>query len=440
MKRISLLLFCIPFLLVACSKKNGKDEEPGPTGTPAVRAHGTPTGDIVGKTIGAAGGNLSSKDNTLQINIPAGALAANTEISVQAVSNTLPGSPGHAYRLLPEGVKFNKPVTLTFKYNDRHLDSTSEEALFMSYQAQDGIWRFIPKTTLNKTARTLTVETTHFSDWAPYAMFWLRADPNSVLVKKSSFLVIYATNEDAPAEVYDNPEVAIFRERVLQKRENIKNWKLSGAGRLEAGGEIGRYDAPSKVPAVNPVTVSVEIHNFLPGGAIPGRGNIGIVTLLTNIKIEDETYLSGTVNGGEVFCTNVHHKYIPVDGAWWLNFSGEYAPLEGFSCQIENIGNPAKPGRHAWHSPDYGGSAYLEKGTFTSPVNVYGRTFYAYCENDEIIDYRACSGELVITHVETIEKKEYITGYMTGSFYKMIRCGTGNVEHFNLQFRTVRNY
>ena len=438
MKRIPSIWISCLLLLAACSKNNGKQDEPKNTEPPAVRAHGTPTGEVVKKSIGPAGGSLSSRDNTLQIEVPAGALAANTEISVQAVSNTLPGSPGPAYRLLPEGTRFAKPVKLTFKYTNKHLDSTAEDALFMAYQAQDGIWRFIPKTTLNKTARTLTVETGHFSDWAPYAMFWLRADPNSVLVKKASMLVIYSTNEDIPAEELDDPEIAIFRERVLRKEGNIKNWKLEGAGKLSSSSfEFARYDAPSKVPAVNPVTVSVEVHNFLPGGAIPGRGNIGIVTLLAKIKIEDETYLSGTVNGQEVFCTNVHHKYIP---GGWLNFSGEYAPLEGFSCQIEGVSNPVRPGSHSWHSPDYGGTAYLEKGTFTSPVNVYGRTFYSYCEDDEIIDYRASGGELVITNVEQIENKEYITGYMTGTFYKMIRCGTGTVEHFNLQFRTIRNY
>lgn len=436
MKRIPPILISCLLLLAACSKNSEKQDEPKNTEPPVVRPHGTPAGEMVKKSIGPAGGSLSSKDNTLQIEVPAGALTANTEISVQAVSNTLPGSPGPAYRLLPEGTRFAKPVKLTFKYTHQHLDSTSEDALFMAYQAQDGVWRFIPRTTLNKTARTLSVETTHFSDWAPYAMFWLRADARSVLVGKSTGVFILATAQ-FQGDQLDDPEVAIFRERVIRDWDNIKNWKLSGAGKLDATGEFGRYTAPGKVPAQNPVTVSVEIHNFLPGGIIPGRGNTGKIILLTTIRIEDETYLSGTLNGQPIFCYDVHHKYIPGGG---ISIAGEYAPLEGFSALIENVTAPVQTGQYKWFVPEGGGVAHLVRGTYTDPVVVRGKNFYSYCDAEgNVAGFRGSDGMLIITKVERIEDREYITGMMQGTLYPQIRCGPGASEHFDLQFRTMRS-
>lgn len=434
MKRITLYLLLLSFIN-ACSKSGVKVEEPPQNNEPPpVREHGTPNGEIVRKTIGAAGGSLSSKDNTLQLEIPAGALASNTEISVQAVTNTLPGSPGDSYRLLPENVKFTKPVKLTFKYTDRHLDSTDAEALFMAYQSQDGIWRFLPKTALNTTAKTLTVETTHFSDWAPYAMYWLRADGASVLVTKSAGVFIYSTKQDMKPGADAGP-VAIRRERVLENSANIRNWKLTGAGTLTPEGRHAIYKAPAKVPNPSKVTVSVEIHNFIPAGVIPGRGATGKLILLTKIQVVDEVYFSGTVNGVEIFCIDQHHKYIP--GTSWINISGTIRDNLGFSVNIENISKPIQATQYQWFAPDRGGTATAVYGTFTAPATVTGKTFWSKCDASQTVEeYRASTGLLVIHQVENLGGVEYITGRLRGEFYPQINCGPGTSLPFDLQFRT----
>ncbi len=433
MKRLLPFLLFIPLLFTACSKSGGKGEEPSPDEAPAVRAHGTPTGDLVSKTIGAAGGTLTSKDNTLQIDIPAGALTANTVISVQAVTNTLPGSPGASYRLLPENVQFAKPVKLTFKYTDRHLDSTDAEALFMAYQSQDGIWRFLPKTALNTTAKTLTVETTHFSDWAPYAMYWLQSGGGSVLVSKSTGVFIYSTKQNMKPGAGDGP-VAIWRERVLENTSNIKNWKLTGAGTLDGGQRHAIYSAPSKVPNPSKVTVSVEIHNFIPAGVIPGRGTTGKLILLTKIQVVDEVYFSGTLNGLQVYCIDQHHKYIPGN---WINISGTLRDNVGFSVNIENVSRPIQATQYQWFAPDRGGTATAVYGTFTAPANVTGKTFWSKCDASQTVEeYRASSGLMVIFKVEDVGGVEYLTGHLRGEFYPQINCGPGASIPFDLNFRT----
>lgn len=433
-KLIPSLLFFLPLLMVACSKGGQKEGEPEPQEPPVVRAHGTPVGDAVTKTIGPAGGSLSSKDNTLQIDVPAGALNANTQISVQAVSNTLPGSPGVAYRLLPENVQFAKPVKLTFKYNDRHLDSTSADALYMAYQAQDGIWRFLPKTDLNPTARTLTVQTTHFSDWAPFALYWLRAQPSSVLVGKTSAVHIYTSISQYKADA-DSPPIAIHRERALENSSNIRNWKLSGAGALTPEGRFAWYKAPGKVPNPATVTVSVDIHNFIPPGVIPGRGATGKLILLAKIRVVDEVYFSGTLNGAEVFCTQVHHKYIT--GTSWINISGIVSGNNGFSVNIENVTNPITAKQYSWFVPDKGGTVLFAYGSTTTPANVIGRTFYSKCdENGTVEEYIGSPHLLVIHKVENIDGIEYIEGRLRGELYPQIICGPGAPLPFDLSFRT----
>lgn len=177
MKLHSILIRLIAAVLLviylnACKEKE-KDEVIVPErGT--VREKGTPTGNLSEKMIGPEGGQLSSEDGRIALNVPSGALKAATKISVQPISNTLPGAPGPAYRLQPEGIHFEKPVSLTFKYSDSDLKATSAQLLFAAYQAKDGIWRFLPDTQLDEAKHTLRVETTHFSDWGIFAEFWLQ--------------------------------------------------------------------------------------------------------------------------------------------------------------------------------------------------------------------------------------------------------------------------
>ncbi len=107
--------------------------------------------------------------------MPAGALAGNQTVSIQAVSNTLrPDRHLFAYRLLPENVNFAKPVTVTLKYDRNTLTSGSEDMLMLAWQNADGTWRPLP-TSLNKGAGTVSATVNHFCDFALYEQFELFA-------------------------------------------------------------------------------------------------------------------------------------------------------------------------------------------------------------------------------------------------------------------------
>jgi hypothetical protein len=90
--------------LVACSS-----DETTPTTTT------TPSGDTVTVRVSAAtGGTVADKDDKASLAIPAGALAADTDITLK-VAPAENGSAGPVYDFGPDGLQFLKPATLTLK-------------------------------------------------------------------------------------------------------------------------------------------------------------------------------------------------------------------------------------------------------------------------------------------------------------------------------------
>lgn len=123
---------------------------------PVATAVGAPTGTATSATIGAAGGSVGTPDSKLVLTIPAGALASDTVISIQPLTNLAPGRIGGAYRLTPNGQTFLKPITLTFAYTDEDLVGTSADFLGAAFQTADGYWQWIGDATVDTTARTVS--------------------------------------------------------------------------------------------------------------------------------------------------------------------------------------------------------------------------------------------------------------------------------------------
>jgi hypothetical protein len=79
---------------------------------------GKPLGTLVSKSIGPAGGTLSSADGTMTLRFPAGALNKETLVTAQPVENTAFGGAGVGYEFGSHGSQFQKPVTLGIAYQD----------------------------------------------------------------------------------------------------------------------------------------------------------------------------------------------------------------------------------------------------------------------------------------------------------------------------------
>ncbi|MCX4241116.1 hypothetical protein [Paraliomyxa miuraensis] len=86
--------------------------------------------DLEGEGIGSEGGVVVSDDGRMALSIPAGALEQNVEITIEVV----PGPEGAAsdlYVIEPMGLTFDRPVVLTFDYDDEMLGDADADALTM---------------------------------------------------------------------------------------------------------------------------------------------------------------------------------------------------------------------------------------------------------------------------------------------------------------------
>ncbi|WP_276955118.1 hypothetical protein [Allomeiothermus silvanus] len=176
-----LTLLSTTLFLAACGG-NGGQPQPDPDPNPQPTPVGTPVGSPVSKVIGVAGGSLASVDGKITLEIPAGALTKDETVSIQEITNNAPGKFGKAFRLSPEGTTFAKPARITFTFTEEQLKGAPFEAMQVGYQ-KDGYWKAIKVVARDPAARTVTVETTHFSDWSPVPGAQL--DPSMAHVKES---------------------------------------------------------------------------------------------------------------------------------------------------------------------------------------------------------------------------------------------------------------
>ncbi|MDE3151846.1 MAG: Ig-like domain-containing protein, partial [Gemmatimonadota bacterium] len=81
-----------------------------------------------GTVVGSLGGVVSSADGAVVLDIPAGALATATDITITAVDNAVFSGdtqflPGTGYEIKPAGTTLNVPVTLRLGFNPANLPS-----------------------------------------------------------------------------------------------------------------------------------------------------------------------------------------------------------------------------------------------------------------------------------------------------------------------------
>src|SRR5687767_14935758 len=114
-KNFVLLLLFTATIVVSCKKDGGGG---GLDVTPAVTPVGANDGTPISKTIGSGGGGITSSDGEMELIIPAGALTADTEITIQPIANNAPNGRGKAYRCTPNGLQFAKDITIKLKYTE----------------------------------------------------------------------------------------------------------------------------------------------------------------------------------------------------------------------------------------------------------------------------------------------------------------------------------
>lgn len=266
--------------------------------TPLVRPQGALRGPTVSATIGPEGGVLRSQDEALLVEIPAGALASATTVSITPVSNTNIAGIGTAFRLTPHGQQFAKPVTITYGWY-AHADSVGlMQTLGLAYQMEDGVWKYVGADNFSAAHKTVTFKTTHFSDWS--LMNRVSLSPHRVDLETGEKEVIKAlifTQADwgdlfvplvnNPNGPYNEPGYPVGIPQPLPSKY-IKSWKLTGPGNLNRStGQAVEYKAPRNVNGTASATVSLELNSPVSGS----------YELLSHITIMGDGWVELSING-----------------------------------------------------------------------------------------------------------------------------------------------
>jgi len=272
---------------ISC-KKNDTNSSLG-SSVPLRTMPGQPIGAAVKASIGANGGSISIPDQYISVQVPAGAVDAETEFSIQEIQPGSSVATGRLFRILPEGITLKKPVEITFKYTDADVAGTDAALLYPCFQSNDGLWHKVLDCTLDPAAKTLKVSTTHFSDWGILREVSIHAPKEEVGSNEEIELTAFILDEDVATGILIGSDV---------KRDQIVGWKVVAGGGTISGGKSTtvKYKAPDtdkKSEALIEVTVKNVVKRSDPKR--PGSG--GLVIVRRKLTIMPEEYVVWTIGG-----------------------------------------------------------------------------------------------------------------------------------------------
>lgn len=273
---------------------------------------GVPTGDPTSASIGPEGGTVATADGAMTVDIPAGALAAPTTITIQPITTHIPGPIGSAVRLGPEGQTFAAPVTLTFHYDEAELGGNDPGSLMVAFQTATGSWSHVPTAASDPVAHTISVHSVHFSDWTTGT--WINLDPlySYVAVNNTKQLQVkFCLDKDPACPVEPEPGVLDVHCDLVCEYITGGDWEWAVNGVVGGDAEhgmidgtfeeegVGAFFAPATVPSPEDVQVSASCGgDCTPRGRLIAFGRIWIDTTQpyvgrvwsTRIARPDETF------------------------------------------------------------------------------------------------------------------------------------------------------
>lgn len=96
--------------------------------------------DATGETIGPRGGTLVSEDGRFSLDIPAGALEADLDLSIEEVECGLGEAIGSCYAVFPRGTTFLLPAEVAYEVAD--MDEVDEYVGVVAEAAHG--WQMLP--------------------------------------------------------------------------------------------------------------------------------------------------------------------------------------------------------------------------------------------------------------------------------------------------------
>lgn len=423
-----LFLLMSAILLYSCKKNTGDGNPPNLPGEQVKLPHGNVKGEIAIAQIGAGGGTLTSKDGTLTLNVPAGTVNGTTTFSIQEVENVLKNQ-AKSYRLLPDNIRFDKPVTLTYHYNGLELGGTNPDFLFLAYQDAEGRFFSANKTRGDKQARTLTVSTTHFSDWTFFAEYELYFPDhelwNGQLRLKEGEEAIMQVFARELNKAKDTAELtAVTYNHILHNAAWDYSPKKGTMKKLDGRPGV-LYKAPAKVTTQETIFFNITLNGKL------GTDNLGNTVqqmqLRQPVVIEPDSYFILKEGETEMTASTISAEYIPSMGTQiGATFFNGYM----LNCYTYNAGVGGFP----YREHGQGVSATLELTLFgMDAFNVFRPK-----DCDQGGEMLYSPGNFVLKSVAN-KKGEYFEGEFTSTLFFHNYCQKPSTKNISGRFRIRKN-
>lgn len=343
---------------------------------------------------------------------------------------------GKAYRLLPEGTKFKKPVMLAFSYANTGVRTEEATYLFLVYQDAAGYY-FQPKNIQhNAAAKTLTVQTAHFSDWTFTTRVELEMSGNvkngTVELHKgesASFnLVKYLTGESSDAY---KEEVPVLEDKDFATRAKI-NWsKSSASDTLFPLGSNAVYTAPASIPQAESlvVTATVDDSNL-------GTDNLGQpirqmtlvqpVQLLQDSPSANESFFELKEDGTTLRITNPRFSL----AGGFLTVTGDF-PGRSITLSVKGGG----VGSYAYGEPGATGKATIDY--VLSGVAPFVHFHIDNCSQPKEIKY--AQGQFTVSRIAATVG-DYTEGSFTDEVFHADWCNSQQQKSVSGTFKIRKNY
>lgn len=352
MKRLSFIALCIlliSFIYIGCKKNNDLN----PTGS---------SDNSSGTNDNAAGYNQSDtvinlRNGKLTLEIPSGSMKEGTQVSISSSDAAFADTASalHQFRLLPEGAQFKKPVTLTFHYDSSWLKGNSPWNIGIAFKNDaDGKWYPAVNGSVDTVAHTISIKTTHFSDWCIYSCFHLYMKADEQLSEDYSQIIrmqpddiglLMLTMDEPPAwksdpdkgKEFGNPLVASLTTPPIDPKEPYNKsltpdeWDVNGipngdehVGKIlpvsGAQEKLYQYLAPSQPPVNQPVGISALIKT-------KNHGEILLIQPVEilgkwKLKVRDSTVIA--VPGSEIIFGYHYNVSFHINKQDQIIYDGEY--------------------------------------------------------------------------------------------------------------------
>jgi len=234
----------------------------------AVTAIGTPSGNPVTQNIGPGGGSITSEDGRIQLMIPAGALTATTNITIQAITNECPGGIGLAYNLEPSGTKFSIPAILIFHYSQDDINGTDPQLLYTAYQDSLQQWKSDDADKeIDTVAKTVSFDINHFTIWSVLAGLTLHTDKRVLRENEYANLEVVNALKNSQWELTGGSTgIFTITNAKSVSKSSVSNWLINGStggnsldGYLLPAGSSALYTAPGEIDETRTVPISVTV-------------------------------------------------------------------------------------------------------------------------------------------------------------------------------------